>query len=252
MRLTFLGTGTSSGVPVVACRCPVCTSGDRHNQRTRASILVQEDGRNVIIDTAPDLRQQALRTGIRHIDAVLYTHAHADHVGGIDDLRGFNVAQRAYIPCYANQRTILDIQGRFPYIFNGHLYFGAKPELTMHLADTPFPLFDWEVKPVTVLHGWLPVSGYRIGRFAYVTDCNSIPPEALEALRGLEVLVLGALRHGRHPSHFSVSEALEVVEELKPKRAYFTHIAHELDHHQTNRELPPGVELAYDGLAIDL
>lgn len=236
----------------MACQCPVCTSEDRRNQRMRASILVQENGRNIIIDTAPDLRQQALRTGIRRVDAVLFTHSHADHIGGIDDLRGFNVAQRAYIPCYGDEHTVRDIQSRFPYIFNGHLYFGAKPELTMHVAEAPFQLFDRQVVPVVVYHGWLPVFGYRMGPVAYVTDCNAMPPASLDLLRGLNVLVLGALRREPHPSHFTVSEALEVVRELKPDRAYFTHIAHELDHDEVSRGLPPGVELAYDGLVIDL
>ncbi len=252
MRLTFLGTGTSTGVPVVACQCPVCTSGDQYNRRMRASVLVQENGHNIIIDTAPDLRQQALNTGIQRVDAVLFTHSHADHVGGIDDLRGFNVAQRAFIPCYGDEHTVRDIKNRFPYIFNGHLYFGAKPELTMHVAASPFNLFDQEVIPLTVYHGWLPVLGYRMGQMAYVTDCNAIPPASLQILRGLDVLVLGALRRVPHPSHFTIYEAMEVVRELKPKRAFFTHMAHELDHHETSRELPPGVELAYDGLMIDL
>ncbi|MDP2727787.1 MAG: MBL fold metallo-hydrolase [Dehalococcoidia bacterium] len=252
MRITFLGTGTSTGVPVIACDCSVCTSQDQHNHRTRASLLVQDNGRSIIIDTAPDLRQQALRTTLRRLDAVLFTHAHADHVGGLDDLRGFNLAQRAAIPCFGDEHTIRDIQNRYPYIFNGHLYFGAKPELTMQLADSKFQLFDLEVVPIRVYHGWLPVLGYRIGRIAYVTDCNAIPAESLEALKGLDVLVLGALRHQPHPSHFTIAEAVEVVKELRPRQAYFTHIGHELDYQETNRILPPGVELAYDGLTIDL
>lgn len=252
MRLTFLGTGTSTGVPVVACQCPVCTSQDQRNRRLRASILVQEDGRNIIIDASPDLRQQALRTGLSRVDAVLFTHAHADHVGGIDDLRGFNVAQRDFIPCFANEETVRAIKVRFPYIFNGHLYFGAKPELKMHVAEAPFHLFDHQITPVPVFHGWLPIFGYRIGPLAYVTDCSGMTTEALDILRGVDVLVLGALRREPHPTHFTLGEALEVVREVRPRRAYFTHIAHDLDHQEGSDELPPGVELAYDGLAVDV
>lgn len=252
MKLTFLGTGTSTGVPVIACDCPVCTSTDQRNHRTRASLLIEKDGHRIIIDTSPDLRQQVLRAGLRRLDAVLFTHSHADHVGGLDDLRGFNVAQRARIPCYGDAETIQNIRTRFPYMFNGHLYFGAKPELTMHLAAGAFQLFGMEIAPVAVYHGWLPVLGYRLGHFAYVTDCNAIPAASLEVLHGLDVLVLGALRHQPHPTHFTVAEALQVVEVLKPQRTWFTHIAHDLDYQRASEELPSGVELAYDGLVIDL
>ena len=252
MKITFLGTGTSTGVPVVACGCPVCTSKDQRNHRTRASLLIGNGGRNVLIDTSPDLRYQALREGLRRLDAVLFTHAHADHVGGLDDLRGFNVAQRASIPCYADEHTIRSLRTRYPYVFNGELYFGAKPEVTMNLASGPFQLYGLEIVPVAVYHGWLPVLGYRIGTMAYLTDCSAIPAGSLALLQDLYVLVLGALRHEPHSSHFTVYEALAVVEELRPKRAYFTHIAHELDHQETSHVLPPGVELAHDGLVIDL
>jgi len=237
---------------VIACGCPVCISGDQRNRRTRTSLLIENNGHRVIIDTSPDLRQQALRTGLRRLDAVLFTHSHADHVGGLDDLRSFNVAQRATIPCYGDEETIHNIRTRYPYVFNGHLYFGAKPELTMHLAAGPFQLFGMEIAPLVVFHGWLPVLGYRIGRFAYVTDCNAIPAGSMAALEGLDLLVLGALRHQPHPTHFTVAEALEVVQELRPKRACFTHIAHDLDHQRDTDRLPPGVELAFDGLVIDL
>lgn len=252
MKLTFLGTGTSTGVPVIACDCPVCTSRDQRNHRTRASLLVGNNGNNILIDTSPDLRQQALRAGLRRLDAVLFTHCHADHVGGLDELRAFNIAQRASIPCFGDELSIHNIKIRYPYIFNGRLYFGAKPELTMHQASEVIYIFGMEIIPVPVYHGWLPILGYRIGRMAYVTDCSAIPPESLRALRDLDVLVLGALRHEPHTSHFTVAEALEVVAMLRPQRAYLTHMAHELDHEETSGMLPQGVELAYDGLEIDL
>lgn len=252
MRVTFLGTGTSTGVPIVACNCPVCTSNDQHNRRTRASVWVQNNGHSVLIDTTTDLRLQALRAGIQRVDAVLFTHAHSDHVSGLDDLRGFNFVQREAIPCFADRHTIDSIKLRFPYMFNGYLYFAAKAELTMHPIEAPFQLFDLQVQPVSVFHGFLPVLGYRIGSFAYVTDCNAIPAESMEALKNLDVLVLGAIRHRPHPTHFTIAEGLAIVRDLRPKQTYFTHIDHELDHAETNQQLPPGVELAHDGLTFEL
>jgi phosphoribosyl 1,2-cyclic phosphate phosphodiesterase len=215
-------------------------------------VAIQENGRTLLIDAATELRLQALRAGLHRVDAALFTHAHADHVGGLDDLRSFNIAQGTVIPCYGDQDTIYQIQTRFPYIFDSFMYFGARPELSVHVVDGAFSLFGLEVTPVPVFHGWLPILGYRIGKLAYVTDCNAIPPSSLELLRGLDLLVLDALRDRPHPSHFTVREALAVIEELAPRRTFLTHISHELDHEDTSRYLPAGVALAYDGLVVEV
>ncbi len=253
MRVTLLGTGTSSGVPRVACDCAVCLSPDPKNNRLRCSILVEGSEGNILVDTTPDLRLQALRQGLRQVDAVLFTHAHVDHLYGLDDLRSFCFERQAPIPCYADEGTLGRIRHVFDYAFKP-AYKNMResvPQLSLHPIDGPFEVCGCQVEPLTVYHGQLPVLSFRFGSFAYVTDCNAIPPASLGRLRGLEVLVLDALRHKDHPTHFSVAQALEVVAELRPRRAFFTHIAHDLDHRLTNATLPPGVELAYDGLTLE-
>jgi phosphoribosyl 1,2-cyclic phosphate phosphodiesterase len=253
MKVTLLGTGTSSGVPRVACDCPVCLSPDPKNKRLRCSILVEASGGNILVDTTPDLRLQALRQGLRQVDAVLFTHAHVDHLYGLDELRSFGYGRREPIPCYGDQGTLERVRHVFDYAFKP-AYQGMKesvPQLSLQPIEGPFELCGCPVEPLTVYHGRLPVLSFRFGAFAYVTDCNAIPPASLGRLRGLEVLVLDALRHHNHPTHFNVAQALEVVAELRPRRAFFTHIAHDLDHEETNASLPPGVELAYDGLGLD-
>ena len=254
MKVTLLGTGTSSGVPRIACDCAVCLSADPRNKRLRCSVLVEASGGNILIDTTPDLRLQALNQGMRRLDAVLFTHPHVDHLYGLDELRSFCFDRRDPIPCYGDQGTLERIERVFDYAFKP-VYKNmteSVPRLSLHLVDGPFEVCGCPVEPVTVYHGRLPVLGYRFGSFAYVTDCNAIPPASLGRLRGLEVLVLDALRHQEHPTHFTIAQALEVVAELRPRRAFFTHIAHDLDYQATNAALPPGVELAYDGLTFEI
>ena len=252
MRLTFLGTGTSTGVPTLACRCPVCTSSDPRDKRTRPSVLLEFDGRAVVIDTAPDFRQQALREGMERLDAVLFTHTHADHVLGLDDVRVFYFRQRQPIPIYANSRSMDDIRRIFSYIFDQTYPYGGIAKLDPHIIDGPFDLWGERLIPLPVLHGNLPVLGFRFGKTAYVTDFSAIPDSTVPLIEGLDVLILDALRHKPHPTHSSLEQSLEWVERLKPRRAFFTHIAHELGHEATNAVLPPHVRLAYDGLRLDL
>ncbi|HEX2923994.1 MAG TPA: MBL fold metallo-hydrolase [Chloroflexota bacterium] len=252
LTLTFLGTGTSHGVPAIGCRCPVCTSDDPRNNRYRCSILLQYGGHNVVVDTATEFRLQAIRIGLDRLDAVLFTHSHADHIGGLDDLRSFSDRLGAAIPCYGSAECLDDIRHRFDYIFKETQLGGGKPRLDMHPVDGPFELFGLRIVPVPVYHGRLLVLGFRFGRTAYVTDCNSIPEGSEEMLKGLDVLVLDALRWRSHPTHFNVEEALAEVAKLRPRHTYFTHLTHDLDHATTNAQLPQGVELAYDGLTLAL
>lgn len=251
MRLTFLGTGTSTGVPTLACDCRVCGSSDPRDQRTRPSVLLEYDGRAIVIDTTPDFRQQALRTRMRRLDAVVFTHDHADHVLGLDDVRVFYFRQQVPIPIYADSRTMESIRRIYKYIFDQKYPYGGLAKLDPHLIDGPFDLWGETLIPVPVLHGELPVLGFRFGRGAYVTDFSAIPEKTLPLLEGLDVLVLDALRHKPHPTHSSVAQSLLLVERLRPQRAFFTHIAHELGHEETNAALPCHVRLAYDGLMVD-
>ena len=252
MKLTFLGTGTSTGVPMIACQCPVCTSSDPHDKRTRPSVLLEYDGRAVVIDTAPDFREQALREGMVRLDAVVFTHTHADHVLGLDDVRVFYFRQRQPIPIYADPSSMGSIKRIFQYIFDQTYPYGGIAKLDPHLIEGPFELFGQSWTPLPVLHGNLPVLGFRLGRMAYVTDFSAIPDSTIPLLEGLDVLILDALRHTPHPTHSNLQQSLEWVERLKPARAFFTHIAHELAHEETNAALPPHVRLAYDGLKLDL
>lgn len=252
MKVTFLGTGTSHGIPMIGCDCPVCRSDDPHNRRTRASVLVEVHGATLLIDTPPELRIQALREDVRRVDAVLFTHAHADHLFGLDDVRRFNELSGCAMPCYGSEWTLRAIRRAFEYVFVPVQTGGSKPALDLIHVDAKFRVAGVDVQPVQVLHGSLDVLGYRIGNFAYVTDVSHIPESSMELLRGLEVLVLGVLRPQPHETHFSVEEGLEVVETLRTKRAFFTHIAHKLDYEATNASLPPHIRLAYDGLKITI
>jgi phosphoribosyl 1,2-cyclic phosphate phosphodiesterase len=252
MRLTFLGTGTSTGVPTLACHCRVCGSSDPHDKRTRPSVMLEFNGRVVIIDTTPDFRVQAMREGIERLDAVLFTHDHVDHILGLDDVRPFYFRQRDAIPIFADSRCMESIRRVFTYIFDQNYPYGGIAKLDPHLIDGPFDLWGERVTPLPVLHGHLPVLGFRVGNFGYVTDFSTIPEGTLSLLQGLDVLVLDALRHKPHPTHSTVENSLRLVEQLKPRRAFFTHIAHELAHEETNAAFPPHVRLAYDGLKLDL
>ena len=252
MRLTFLGTGTSTGVPTVTCHCKVCTSKDPRDQRTRPSLLVEFDGRAVLIDTTPDFRQQALREKMERLDAVVFTHSHADHVLGLDDTRVFYFRQQVPLPVWADERSMHKLRQIFSYIFDGTYVYGGVGKLDPHLIEGPFELWGLKMIPVPVYHGDLPVLGFRFGKAAYVTDFSTIPETSLSLLEGLDVLVLDALRHKPHPTHSNIEQSLVLVERLKPQQALFTHIAHELGHEETNAALPPHVRLAYDGQRVEL
>lgn len=255
LRLTFLGTGTSHGIPVIGCDCAVCRSGNPRNQRYRPSVAIAWRGRTVLVDTPPELRLQLLRAGIGQIDALIFTHTHADHLYGLDDVRVFSSRTGAALPVFGSPRTLDDVRQKFSYAFVETPIAGGKPQLDLHAIDPldrPFVAAGMPVQPVPVLHGTTPVLGYRWANLAYVTDTNQIPAGSLARLRGLDVLILDALRDRPHPTHFSISEALAVVEELKPRQTFFTHICHDLDHDATNLRLPCGVELAYDGLVIEV
>lgn len=255
LRVTLLGVGTSVGVPMVGCRCEVCTSGHPKNQRLRcAAALRLSDGRTFLIDTPPDLRQQVLRYGVRRVDGVLYTHAHADHIYGLDDLRPFNFHQGTDIPCFGAAATLASIRRAFLYIWEGLDEGGGKPRVTLEPVEGPFELPGGGpvVTPVPALHGSQPVYGYRLGGFAYLTDVSEIPDDGLRLLEDLDVLVLDALRYRPHSTHFSVTEALAVSRRLGPARTIFTHMSHEVDVLAPEVDLPQGVEFGYDGLELDL
>jgi phosphoribosyl 1,2-cyclic phosphate phosphodiesterase len=252
MRVIVMGSGTSSGVPVIGCQCPVCTSAEPKNQRTRASVAVGLAGATILIDTATDLRQQALRWGLDRVDAVLYTHAHADHVHGVDELRLYNLRQLQQIPCYAGPDVAERIRAYFAYIFSATESEGFRPYLELIPIDGPFELLGLRVIPVPLLHGSLPVFGFRLGGFAYLTDVSEIPPGSWSLLEGLDLLILDALRPKPHPTHFCLEQALAVVERLKPRRTALTHVSHLLEHRSTNEKLPIGVELAFDGMVFEL
>jgi phosphoribosyl 1,2-cyclic phosphate phosphodiesterase len=251
LRLTFLGTGTSTGVPAVGCRCDVCTSEDPRDKRLRASVLVEYNGRAIVVDTGTDFRQQALRIGLDRLDAVLFTHAHADHIFGLDDIRPFNFRTGRPVPCFADERTWKDLRRVYEYIFRPTSY-GGVPQIDVNVVDGSFDLFGRRVDPYYVIHGRLPVLAYRFGAAAYVTDCNEIPDETVDGLKGLDVLVIDGLRFADHPTHMTIAKALEYVERIAPARAYLTHMNHEIGHAAVNGSLPSGVELAYDGLVLEV
>lgn len=251
LRITVLGSGTSAGVPTIGCHCDVCTSQDPRDQRLRPSILVQYNGRNVLIDTTPDFRTQALRARIERLDAILFTHEHADHIMGLDDVRPFNFRQKGPIPIYGSEPTLEAIRRSFRYIFEGGSSQSAIPKVEPHgLKGETFDLFGICVQPVRLLHGRGDVYGYRFGPAAYLTDHSDIPEESLGKLHGLDVLFLDALRHNPHPTHSTVARSIAYVEQLLPRRAYFTHICHDLPHSRTEDRLPRNIRLAYDGLEI--
>jgi phosphoribosyl 1,2-cyclic phosphate phosphodiesterase len=250
MKITILGSGTSTGVPMVGCRCPVCSSNDPRDKRTRASIIVETADRYILVDTSTDLRKQAIRENIPHIDAVLFTHSHADHIHGIDDLRGFHFIHRRVIPCYGNKETIGAISRKFDYIFTGLKEAGYAPLMEAHVANGPFPLFGCRIVPVTLAHGLMTATGYRFNDAAYLTDCSGIPEESISRLTGLDILIIDALRYSPHSNHFNIEGALQVVERLKPRRAIFTHLTHEIPYNDGSK-LPDGVEFAYDGMVLE-
>ncbi|MCA1555569.1 MAG: MBL fold metallo-hydrolase [Acidobacteria bacterium] len=252
MKLTFLGTGTSTGVPSIGCECATCRSDDSRDKRLRVSILIEHGGETVLVDTSSDFRQQALRQGLRRLDAVLITHCHADHIFGLDDIRPLNFRHGA-LGVYANERAWRDIRRIFQYVFEPSHFGGGLPQVVAHtvLPGAPFCIGrEMEVTPLEVTHGRLPVIAYRFNDFAYATDLSEIPPATMQALRDLDVLVIDCLRLREHPTHLSLKRALAFIEELKPRRAYLTHIAHDIMHARDSKLLPEGVEFAYDGLEV--
>jgi phosphoribosyl 1,2-cyclic phosphate phosphodiesterase len=253
MKITVLGSGTSVGVPMIGCHCPVCSSSDPRDKRLRPSIHIGYEGHGVLIDTTPDFRYQALRSGIERVDAILFTHSHADHVMGLDDVRPFNYRQGGVIPIHGSEETIGAIRRSFPYIFDERYSESSRPRLVTHVFDNEsFDLFDVKFQPVRLRHGKGTVFGFRFGGAAYLTDHSDIPDESMELLCGLDVLFLDALRHKPHPTHSTVERSLESVAKLQPRRAFFTHICHDLPHSRTEETLPANVRLAYDGLEIDV
>ncbi|MBK7172598.1 MAG: MBL fold metallo-hydrolase [Bacteroidales bacterium] len=253
MKITFLGTGTSTGVPVIACNCEVCQSLDVKDKRFRTSALISIADSNIVIDCGPDFRIQMLRHKVDNLDAVLFTHAHRDHIAGLDDIRAYNYILNKSIDVYGSALTLAAVKEQFPYIFAPGRYFGV-PQLNMHAIDLePFKAGGLEFIPIQVLHQEMVVYGYRLGDFSYITDANYIAPEELEKVMGSKVVVLNALRNSRHVSHFSLNEALEILKKINPERAYLTHISHFLGRHEiVESKLPPNVHLAYDGLVIEV
>jgi len=251
MKITVLGSGTSVGVPTIGCHCSVCTSTDPRDNRLRPSILVSYDGRNVLVDTTPDFRTQALRAAIQRIDAIVFTHSHADHLMGLDDVRPFNFRQSGEIPIYAAPDTMDAVYRCFPYIFDNAQRNTNVPKLDARLLDgSPVDLFGVSFVPIPILHGKQTIYGFRFGAAAYLTDHSEIPESSMELLRGLDVLFLDALRYKPHPTHSTVERSLKTVEALAPRRAFFTHICHDLGHERAESMLPPNVRLAFDGLEI--
>jgi len=251
MKVTILGSGTSTGVPMVGCTCRVCSSTDRRDKRTRASLLVRYGGRCILVDTSTDLRRQALREKLERVDAVLFTHSHADHVNGIDDLRGFHFLHHEIVPSYASRATFDVLKTGFSYIFHEHDGSGYTPLLAAHEVSEPFELFGRTIVPIPLQHGLTRALGYRIGPMAYLTDCSEIPAAALPLLAGLELVIIDALRWTPHPYHFNIDAAIEAVRPFNPGRVVLTHLTHEVLY-ADECKLPPGFCFAYDGMEYEL
>ena len=261
IRITLLGTGTSTGVPIIGCHCDTCTSHDPRDRRDRPGAMVQFTGpagdkQTVLIDTSTDLRWQMIRHDVMSIAGIVYTHNHADHIFGLDDVRRFNAMQPGAIDIFAEQTVVSWIQRSFSYMFDSEVNvnnsFVPRLELNTVEPGEGVTIAGRAFEPIRLLHGVLPILGWRVGNFAYCTDCSEIPEESMERLEGLDVLVIDALRHRPHPTHLSIEQALAVVEQLKPRRTYFTHIAHDILHAELEATLPAGVQLGYDGLTIDM
>ena len=251
--ILVLGSGTSVGVPMIGCRCKACSSHDPRDKRLRPSVLLKLGTRRILIDTSPDFRYQALRHGVDHIDAILYTHSHADHILGLDDVRPFNFMQASEIPIFLSHHTWETVERTFRYVFDSSPTQSSRPRLTPHFFDEePFCAAGIDFQPIAASHGRLPVHGFRFDDCAYLTDHSCIPPESLAKLSGLDVLFLDALRHNPHPTHSTIEQSLRTVEQLKPKRAFFTHISHDVVHAVVQAQLPANVFIAYDGLEIPI
>lgn len=253
MKITFLGTGTSQGVPVIACECDVCTSLDFRDKRLRTSIHIQTDTTSLVIDSGPDFRQQMLREKITRLDALVFTHEHKDHTAGMDDVRSFNFKQKMDMPVYGRKRVLDQLKTEFAYVFAKVKYPGV-PQVEIHeITNEPFQINDLSITPIEVMHHKLPVFGFRIGDFTYITDANFISDEEKEKIKGTKFLVVNGLQKEEHISHFTLDEAIELIDEIGPEHGYITHISHKLGrHNEVSAELPDHISLAYDGLTIEL
>jgi len=253
IKLTFLGTGTSIGVPVITCDCMVCTSADKRDKRFRTSAMLEIGEEVFVIDSGPDFRIQMLRENVKNLTAILFTHEHRDHIAGLDDVRAFNYVLNKRIDIYGTQKTMEMIKTEFPYIFSEQRYFGA-PQLNVHqIDDKPFNISGYDFIPINVFHDKLPVLGYRIGDLTYITDASYIETEEIDKIRGSKVIVINALRNSKHVSHFSVAEAVEILEDLRPEKAYLTHMSHFIGNHaDLEKKLPAFIKPAYDGLRIEI
>ena len=253
MKVTFLGTGTSQGVPLIGCPCPVCTSTDKHNNRLRCAILIETPEANVVIDTGPDFRYQMLRAKNYKLDAIVFTHGHKDHIAGLDDVRAYNYFQQKAMQIYATEATQAGLRKEFSYVFD-HAEYPGVPQLSLNTINgsDPFTINGLTFTPIKVLHYKLEVLGFRIGDFTYITDANYIAPEELAKANGSKAFVINALRHEKHISHFTLEEAMEVSRAAKVEQTYFTHISHQLGlHHEVSKDLPKNMHLAYDGLTLE-
>jgi phosphoribosyl 1,2-cyclic phosphate phosphodiesterase len=253
MKITFLGSGTSQGVPIIACSCDVCNSLNPKDKRLRSSVLIQLADKNIVVDTGPDFRQQMLNCEIKHLDAILFTHAHRDHLAGLDDIRGFNYIMKQAIDVYCEDIVEAAIKKEFFYAFTEPKYPGV-PEMNLHtITSQPFSLFNTQIEPIRVFHYKLPVLGFKINNFVYITDANRIEEQEIEKIKGCDVLVLNALRREHHISHFTLQEAIDMSKRIGAKQTYFTHISHQLGFHdEVENELPNNIHLAYDGQEIEL
>ena len=253
MRVTFLGTGTSQGVPVIGCDCPVCRSLDFRDKRLRSSILVETDELSLVIDTGPDFRQQMLRENVKRLDAVVFTHEHKDHTAGMDDIRSFNFRQKKDMPVYARHHVLEQLKREFAYVFAEHKYPGVPQVETHIIENTPFKIGEQEIIPIEVMHYKLPVFGFRINDFTYITDAKTIAPEEMDKVRGSKYVVINALQQEPHISHMTLEEAIAFADDIGAEHTYFTHLSHKMGKHKVvQKTLPDHVSIAYDGLKITL
>jgi phosphoribosyl 1,2-cyclic phosphate phosphodiesterase len=253
VKLTFMGTGTSHGIPMVACKCPVCTSTDPRDRRDRCCLMLEYGGKSLIVDTPPEFRLQCVANEVARVDALFFTHAHADHIFGLDDIRRYCAIQQQILPVYGSPKTVRSLRTVFPYAFDrSRPLVSEVPHLESVEVTGPFELFGKTVLPLELDHGPVRVLGFRIDDFAYCTDCNGIPPATMDRMRGLDVLVLDALRYSPHPTHFTVEQALEIAGRIDARRTYLTHIAHEIRHADLEAKLPPNTFLSYDRLRLSL